>query len=90
MFQSFDECVNKYRDHLFDIAYSTVYGVKATRVVHLHYELTFVNDFDVNVPTYLDEDGINQYLEDHWEELIDAHTDMDQLRVDHSDWDWEY
>lgn len=67
-----------------------MYGVKATRVVHLHYGLTFVNDFDVNVPTYLDEDGINQYLEDHWEELIDAHTDMDQLRVDHSDWDWEY
>lgn len=90
VFQSFDECVNKYRDRLFGIAYSTVYGVKATRVVHLHYELTFVNDFDVAVPAYLDEDGINQYLEDHWEELIDAHTDMDQLRVDHSDWDWEY
>lgn len=90
IFQSFDECVSKYRTHLFDIAYSTVYEVKATRTVHLHYELTFVNDFDVAVPAYLDEDGINQYLEDHWEELIDAHTDMDQLRVDHSDWDWEY
>lgn len=90
IFQSFDECVSKYRTHLFGIAYSTVYEVKTTQTVHLHYELTFVNDFDVTVPAYLDEDDVNQYLEDHWEELIDAHTDMDQLRVDHSDWDWEY
>ena len=91
VFQSFDECVNKYRDHLFDMACSTVYGAEKTRTVHLHYELMFTNDFDVDVPAYLDADGISQYLADHWgEEPIDSQTDMDQLRVDHSDWDWEY